>query len=268
MVIWDAKIMINKKTDMITSFPIISVNNIKKSFKVGENQVEVLKGINLEIFPGEFVILFGPSGCGKSTLLNTIIGLEKPNDGRIVIRGRDLYEMNEDARAKVRQDRFGMVHQQANWIKSLNVVENVAYPLMIANFNRRSALRRAKSTLELFKLESHAKYVPTELSGGQQQKVSICRAIINNPWVVVADEPTGNLDTVSADDVMDIFKNINEQAKHTILMVSHNPDYEKYATKIIYMRDGLIEKVVNRKVVKIDESQYHSDLLSMVKGKS
>ena len=246
--------------------PIISVNNLYKSFQVGKNQVEVLKGVDLKILPGEFVILFGPSGCGKSTLLNTIIGLEKPTSGEIIIRGRDLYEMNEDARAKVRQDRFGMVYQQSNWVKSLNVVENVSYPLMIAGYNRRDATKRAERTLELFDLAEYAKYVTTELSGGQQQKVSICRAIINNPWVIVADEPTGNLDTVSADDVMNIFKSINEQAKRTILMVSHNPDYEKYATKVIYMKDGLIEKVVNRKIVQIDEDQYPSDLLAMARG--
>ena len=246
--------------------PIIKVNDLRKSFQVGKNQVEVLKGIDLEILPGEFVMLFGHSGCGKSTLLNTIIGLEKPTNGDIIIRGRSIYNMGEDMRAKVRQDRFGMVHQQANWIKSLNVVENVSYPLMIAGYNRRDAVKRAEHTLDLFQLAEYAKYVPTELSGGQQQKVALCRAIINNPWIVVADEPTGNLDTVSADEVMAIFKSINEKAKRTILMVSHNPDYEKYATKVIYMKDGLIEKVVSRKIIKIDEDQYPSDLLAMARG--
>lgn len=246
--------------------PIIGIQNINKAFQVGKNQIEVLKGVNLNIMPGEFVILFGQSGCGKSTLLNTIIGLERPTNGDIIIRGRKLYEMGEDARAKVRQDRFGIVHQQANWIKSLNVVENVAYPLMISGYNRRDAIKRAERTLELLKLAEFSKYTPTELSGGQQQRVSICRAIINNPWIIVADEPTGNLDSVSADEVMDIFKTINEQAKRTILMVSHNQEYVKYATKVIYMKDGIIEKIVSRKDVQIDEDQYPSDLLAMARG--
>jgi len=249
-----------------SGLPIIGVSDLRKNFQVGKNQVEVLKGIDLRILPGEFVILFGHSGCGKSTLLNTIIGLEKPTSGDIALRGRSIYNMNEDARAKVRQDRFGMVHQQSNWIKSLNVVENVAYPLMISGYNRRDAIKRAEHTLELFKLAEYAKYTPTELSGGQQQKVSICRAIINNPWIIVADEPTGNLDTVSADEVMNIFKSINEKAQRTILMVSHNPDYERFATKVVYMKDGLIDKIINRKIVNIDEDQYPSDLLAMAKG--
>lgn len=249
-----------------SDIPIINITGLRKSFKVGKNDVEVLKGLDVDIYPGEFVILFGPSGCGKSTLLNTIIGLEKPNEGQIVVRGRVLYEMDEDARAKVRQDRFGMVHQQANWVRSLNVVENVAYPLSLSGYARRDAVKRAEHTLELFDLSEYAKYVPTEISGGQAQKVAICRAIINNPWIIVADEPTGNLDSVSADEVMDIFKSINEKAKRTIIMVSHNTDYEKYATKVIYMRDGLVEKVVKRKAVKIDEDQYPSDLLAMARG--
>jgi len=256
--------------DMVNSnssgLPIIDIIGLNKSFAVGKNDVEVLKGIDLEILPGEFVLLFGHSGCGKSTLLNTLIGLERPTSGNISLRGRDLYSMSEDARAKVRQDRFGMVHQQANWIKSLNVVENVAYSLMIAGYNRRDAVKRAEHALELFGLAEYARYTPTELSGGQQQKVSICRAIVNNPWIIVADEPTGNLDTVSAEEVMKIFKSINEQAKRTILMVSHNPDYEKYATKLVYMKDGLIEKVVSRKTVLVDEDQYPSDLLAMARG--
>lgn len=250
----------------VNDVPIISVIGIRKSFRVGKNDIEVLKGIDLDIYPGEFVMLFGPSGCGKSTLLNTIIGLEKPNDGQIVVRGRVLYDMDEDSRAKVRQDRFGIVHQQANWVKALDVVENVAFPLSLSGYPRHYAIKRAEHMLELFNLAEYAKYVPTEISGGQAQKVTICRAMINNPWVLVADEPTGNLDSVSADEVMDIFKSINEKAKRTIIMVSHNPDYEKYATKLIHMRDGRIEKVVNRKVVRIDEDQYPSDLLEMARG--
>lgn len=260
--------MVNNKLQTDYGVPIIDVANINKAFEVGKEQVEVLMDVNLEIFVGEFVLLFGHSGCGKSTLLNTIIGLEKPTSGSIVIRGREFYDMSEDARAKVRQDRFGMVHQQANWIKSLNVVENIAYPLMISGYKRHTAIKRSKCALELFGLADYAKYVPTELSGGQQQKVSICRAIVNNPWVIVADEPTGNLDTTSAEEVMEIFKAINEQSKRTILMVSHNPEYEKYATKLVYMKDGRIEKIVSKKRVNINEDELPSDLLAMTRKPS
>lgn len=245
--------------------PIIDIAKLNKEFTVGKNQVHILKDINLEIFTGEFVIIFGPSGCGKSTLLNCLIGLEKPTSGQIRVRGEDIYALGEDARAMFRRNKFGMVYQQPNWIKSLNIEENVAYPLMISGSSRSNALKRARNVLELFSLAEYAEYVPTELSGGQQQKAAMCRAFVTNPWILIADEPTGNLDTISSADVINIFKFINQESKRTILMVTHNLDYEKYASKVVYMRDGQIEKVVDKKKVAVNDES-HLDLLEMALG--
>lgn len=225
---------------------LIEVSQVRKDFKVGKNQVRVLKGVDLKINDGEFVIIFGHSGCGKSTLLNTIMGLERPTEGSVKFRGKDIYQLNEDNRAKFRRRYIGMVSQQANWIKALRVAENVAYPLVIAGSNRRVAHSQAVSRLKDFKLEGFARYVPTELSGGEQQRVTICRALVTNPDILVADEPTGNLDEKTGEEVMNIFKNINQTSGLTILMVSHNSDYVKYASKVVYMSDGLVEKIVDK----------------------
>lgn len=223
--------------------PIITVNNLFKSYDVGGDNISVLKDINLEIFPGEFVVIFGPSGCGKSTLLNSIIGLEPPTTGHIKVQGHNIYNLDEDGKILFRQKNFGVVYQQSNWIKSLNVIENVAFPLDIVGNSHKRSLERAKSGLILAGLDSHAKYKPTELSGGQQAKIAICRALITDPPIILTDEPTGNLDTASAVSVMQRFEMLNREYKRTIIMVTHNPIYSEYATKIINMMDGKISSI-------------------------
>lgn len=233
---------------------IIDIKDVKKTFNVGKGKVEVLKGIDLQIHPGEFVIIFGPSGCGKSTLLNTIVGLEKPTSGTVAIRGTKIYELKEDDRSRFRLKKFGMVHQQPMWIKSLNILENVAFPMCITGCSERRAARRARELLTLFRLEQFEKSIPTELSGGQQQRASIVRALITNPWILIADEPTGNLDTNSALDLIYALKLLNEESKRTIIMVTHNPDYERYATKVIRMEDGKINSVETKKKVDLEET--------------
>jgi putative ABC transport system ATP-binding protein len=243
--------------------PVISIKGLNKNFNVGKTSVPVLKDINLDIYFGEFVIIFGQSGCGKSTLLNTITGLEKPTSGTVLLRGLDIYEKSDDERAKLRHDKFGIVYQQSNWIKSLNVVENVEFPLQIAGMKSKRARKRADNILDMFGFKGYEKYIPTELSGGQQQKVNMCRALVSSPWILIADEPTGNLDSVSAADVMYIFKYLNDESKRTIIMVSHNPDNEKYATKIIYMKDGRIEKVTDKHKVEVGDNEGTKDLLEM-----
>jgi putative ABC transport system ATP-binding protein len=226
-----------------SNHPIITVNGLNKSYNVGGDKISVLKNINLEIFPGEFVVIFGPSGCGKSTLLNTIIGLEPPTTGHVKVQGRNIYNLDEDGKILFRQKNFGVVYQQSNWLKSLNVIENVAFSLDIIGNSHKRSLAQAKSSLTLAGIESHAKYKPTELSGGQQAKVAICRAIITNPPIILADEPTGNLDTASAISIMQRFEMLNREYKRTIVMVTHNPVYFEYATKIINMMDGKISSI-------------------------
>jgi putative ABC transport system ATP-binding protein len=241
--------------------PIISIRNVDKTFDVGKGKVNVLKNIDVDIFPGEFVIIFGPSGCGKSTLLNTIVGLEKPTDGKVIVQKEDFYEMDGDERAKFRRDFFGTIYQQSNWVKSLNVVENVALPLCIAGASEGKSIKRAMRLLELFRLEEFAKNIPTELSGGQQQRVTVTRALVSNPAVLIADEPTGNLDSVSADDLMYVLQFLNSESKRTIIMVTHNPDYEKYASKVIRMEDGKVKKVTVSREVDFDPSEALADIL-------
>jgi len=223
--------------------PTMEIKNLKKSFLVGKEEIPVLKGVNFDIGFGEFVVIIGPSGCGKSTLLNTILGLEEPTEGQVLLQGKDVYSMGEDGRANFRRQNFGVVYQQPNWIKSLNVIENVAFPLNVAGSSHHTAMKKARNILYLFKLEKFEKYYPTELSGGQQQKLAMCRALVSNPWIVLADEPTGNLDSVTAEDLMYDLKVLNIESKRTMIMVTHNPDYERYATKLIYMEDGLIKNI-------------------------
>lgn len=232
---------------------MIKVEGLFKSFNVGKGKVEVLKDINLEVYSGEFVIIFGPSGCGKSTLLNTIVGLEVPTKGRVLIRGIDIYKLDQDERATFRHKKFGIVHQQPSWIKTLSVIENVAFPLAISGMSERKALKRASEMMKLFRLEEFENNAPAELSGGQQQRVAVVRSLIANPWILVTDEPTGNLDTVSAADLMYVFQYLNAESKRTILMVTHNPEYEKYATKVVKMEDGKIKSVKVKKKINVDD---------------
>ena len=220
--------------------PIISVEGLYKTFKVAKEEIPALIDINLQIFPGEFVVILGPSGCGKSTLLNTIIGLEKPNAGHVKIHGHNIYNLDEDGKTVFRQKNFGVVHQQSNWIKSLNVLENVAFPLNAVGHKHNYSLQMAKNSLSMFAMEGFAKHKLTELSGGQQTKVAVCRALITHPPIIMADEPTGNLDTASAVSVMSQFEVLNRVYKTTIVMITHNPIYTEYATKVINMMDGQI----------------------------
>ncbi|MEK7447708.1 MAG: ATP-binding cassette domain-containing protein, partial [Patescibacteria group bacterium] len=223
--------------------PLLEIKNVKKGFFVGKEKVEVLKGVNLEVKQGEFVVLIGPSGCGKSTLLNVILGLERPDEGEVRAFGKNVYAIEEEKRPSFRLKNFGVIYQQPNWIKALNVIENVAFPLSLIGTTHKKAMQKAKSILYLFKADKFEKYNPMELSGGEQQKLCVCRALITNPPMILADEPTGNLDSVSAEDLMYDLKLLNGDSKKTMVMVTHNPDYERYATKFVYMEDGVIKNV-------------------------
>jgi putative ABC transport system ATP-binding protein len=223
--------------------PVIKIENLVKNFKVGKNEVPILKGIDLEINHGEFVLIYGASGCGKSTLLNTILGLEVPTSGKVYVDGKDVYEKKEDERARFRHKKFGVVYQQANWIKALNVAENAAFPLFISGVKTKQATSKAMEHLGLFKVGEFYNYSPTELSGGQQQRVAIVRALVTDPKIIVADEPTGSIDSVAAADIMYTFKFLCDEFKKTIVLVTHNPDYVTYANKVVWMQDGLIKNI-------------------------
>jgi len=222
----------------------IKVENLNKSFKVVGGQVQVLKQINFEVNNFEFAIIHGPSGCGKSTLLHTILGLEKPTTGNVFVLGKDIYsKYSEDKMADFRKQHVGMVYQQAHWVKAINVIENVALPLALLGIGRMDRLQKAAQMLDSVQMLDWAYYNPAELSSGQQQKVSLARALISDPQIIIADEPTGNLDYESGKSLMGLLKKFSTQYQKTILMVTHDLEYLKLADKAIHLFDGQVKKI-------------------------
>lgn len=215
---------------------------MRKSFGVKDAKVDALNGIDLEIYSGEYVVFFGPSGCGKSTLLNCIAGLEKPDSGKVVVRGDDLSKMDKNKLAKYRNKKIGMIFQSFNVLKSFNVLNNIALPQSFSGIPYKRRLARAEHLLSMFDLRKIAKRLPTEISGGQQQRVAIARALVNNPWILIIDEPTGSLDSKASEEVMDLIERLNSVSKRTIILVTHNPDQLKYAHRVFHMKDGQIIK--------------------------
>lgn len=223
--------------------PIIRAESIHKSFIVGDKPVEVLKDISLRIMAGEFVIIYGPSGSGKSTLLNCLIGLEPATKGYIWVKDKRLDQLEEDERAGIRTETFGVVYQQPIWVRSLSVLENVALPMMIRGMSKRTALSRARAHLRSVKMDQYSARKAVEISGGEQQRVGIARSMINDPHILVLDEPTGNLDTHTADQMLAMLKELNRTHNVTILMVTHNLAYLPVASRTIGMKDGRIESM-------------------------
>lgn len=233
-------------SDQSNSNTIIEVRFLSKFFVVKSQNVDVLRKIDFTIKKGEFVALFGPSGCGKSTLLHIVLGLEKPSTGLVMLKGQELYLLDEDGRARYRKKTIGMIYQQSNWIKSLSVIENVAFMGSLLGHSRRNAIALAKEQLERVGMSEWADYRPMELSSGQQQKVSLARALLNDPDIIIADEPTGNLDYRSGVELMKLFSSLSTSGK-TILMVTHNIDNVDYTTQVIQMFDGKIVGINNTK---------------------
>jgi len=218
---------------------IITLQKIVKAFEVKNQDVVVLHGVDLEINDGDFAIVFGPSGCGKSTMLHVILGLEAPTSGNARFFDWNLYAYSEDDRSEFRKKNIGMIYQQPNWIKSLTVVENVAFALSLLGVEKQKAILKAHDCLYIVGLSDWADYFPTELSSGQQQKVALARALVTDPKVIIADEPTGNLDYQSGIELMELFRKLNEKGT-TIIMVTHNIDNVDYAKSIIQMFNGRI----------------------------
>ncbi len=235
----DKELNLNEK---IKHEKIIDVSNLKKNFKVGDNIIDGIKEIDLKVYATDFLVIFGPSGCGKSTLLNIIAGIDTPSEGEVIVRDTNIFKLNEDQRAKFRAKKMGIVHQMPYWIKSLSVVENVAIPLIIEGEKPKYARNKAKELLNEMGISKLSYQHPNQLSGGQQQKVGIARALICNPWILMADEPTGNLDSTSADEIIALFDTLNRKHKRTIMMVTHNSAYWEMGTRRIEMKDGLIVK--------------------------
>jgi putative ABC transport system ATP-binding protein len=219
---------------------IIRLELIEKSYFMGSQAIPALKGISLEIFKNEYVALMGPSGSGKSTLMNILGCLDSPTGGRYILNGLDVSKMPDDSLANVRNTEIGFVFQQFNLLPRLTAAENVALPLIYAGVGRKERTERAMEALQKVGLESRSHHKSNELSGGQIQRVAIARALVNNPSLLLADEPTGNLDSKTSKEVMEIFSRIR-QAGNTVVLVTHEEDIAAYAQRIVRLRDGVIE---------------------------
>ncbi len=219
---------------------IIHLDNIYKSYFMGKQSVSVLKGLSLDIRKNEYVALMGPSGSGKSTLMNILGCLDSPTSGSYVLNGQDVSKMQDDALADVRNKEIGFVFQQFNLLPRMSALENVALPLVYAGIPKKQRLEMAMDVIKKVSLEDRSHHKPNELSGGQCQRVAIARALVNNPSIILADEPTGNLDTKTSVEIMEIFNTIHEGG-NTVVLVTHEEDIANYAHRVIRLRDGKIE---------------------------
>lgn len=227
----------------------LRVGSVNLTYNKGKgNAYQSLFNVSLNIKRGEFVVIFGPSGCGKSSLLNCIAGLEVPDDGEIFVEDKNIIELSEKESVAFHRRKLGMIFQSYNLIPTLNVLDNVALPQIFINRPKKERIEKAMALLAEFGIQEHWQKVPSELSGGQQQRIGIARSIANDPPIVLADEPIGNLDTVSANNVMQILSKLNKEQGKTIVLVSHNPENIIWGTHIVYMKDGKITKEEYREV--------------------
>lgn len=219
----------------------ILLSEVTKVYKLGGETVHALAGLTLSVSPGEFTAIMGPSGSGKSTLMNILGCLDRPNSGSYMLDGQEVATLNDDQLAITRNKKIGFVFQSFNLLPRMSTLENVALPMVYAGVEKKVRLARAREVLTMVGLEARMNHQPNELSGGQRQRVAIARALVNDPTIIMADEPTGNLDTKSGDEVMAIFSELNSHGR-TIILVTHEPEIADYAGRVVHVRDGLIER--------------------------
>jgi len=222
---------------------ILEVRKVKKSYRMGRILVPALRGVSFDGEQGEFLTIFGPSGSGKSTLLHLMGCLDRPDDGEILIDAVDVLKLSDENLAELRLTKIGFVFQFFNLLPRLTALRNVELPLTIAGVSEKETLERAKEMLTLVGLEARMNHRPSELSGGEQQRVAIARALINNPKIVLADEPTGNLDTKTGWEIVQLMKRLNEEKNQTFVVVTHDPQIAETAHRIIHLKDGLVEGI-------------------------
>lgn len=235
----------------IKSEPIIQVKDLYKFYSIGSNKVKALNGVDFTINKGEFCSIVGTSGSGKSTLLNMLAGLEKPSKGQIIIGGQHIEKLNENQLVKFRRERVGFIFQSFNLLPSMNALENVALPLTFRGESKKTRLAKASRMLDLVGLKKQKLHRPTQMSGGQQQRVGVARALVVKPEIIFADEPTGNLDSNTSAEVMELMKRIVREQNLTLIMVTHDNNLASFADRIFHIRDGKILKIednTNREV--------------------
>ena len=230
---------------------LVELKDIHKSFSMGKEEVEILHGISLSLEKGEFVAMMGPSGSGKSTTMNILGCLDKPTSGTYFLNGQSINDLEGDDLAVIRNSTIGFVFQGFNLLQKTSAIENVELPLLYAGMAKKERRERAKEALIQMGLEDRLYHEPTQLSGGQQQRVAIARGIVNRAPIIMADEPTGNLDSKTSDEIMKLFKKINEEDGTTIILVTHEPEVAVYARRIVHFKDGMITSdELNRTVEK------------------
>lgn len=220
---------------------MLEIKKIKKIYQMGKVKVEALRGVSFCIDKGEFVAIMGPSGSGKSTLMHIIGCLDQPTEGSFIIGGKDVSKLNDDRLAEIRNKSIGFVFQQFNLLSRTSILHNVEIPLIYAGLKTKRRREMAKQALESVGLGDRVKHKPNEISGGEKQRAAIARALVNNPLIILADEPTGNLDTKTGEEIMKIFYKLHQQG-NTVIMVTHEAEIARHARRIIHLRDGLIEK--------------------------
>ncbi|MEG1504797.1 MAG: ABC transporter ATP-binding protein [Lachnospiraceae bacterium] len=226
---------------------VIEVKDLYKLYRVGDSVVRALDGVDFAIYEGEFCAIVGTSGSGKSTLLNMLAGLEKPTKGEVIISGSHMEILNEDGLVKFRRENVGFIFQSFHLVGTMNAVENVALPLTFRGETKEKRLKKADQMLDLVNLKKHKKHLPNQMSGGQQQRVGVARALVVEPKIIFADEPTGNLDSHTSKEVMELMQEIVRKQKKTLVMVTHDDHLAQYADRIFHIIDG--------KIVKIDDNR-------------
>ena len=235
---------------------VVTITGVKKLYKMGSETVAALNGVDLRIDEGEFVALMGPSGSGKSTLLNMIAGLEKPTSGTVVLNGTHIEKMNERKLAVFRQKNLGFVFQSYNLLPTMTAQENVAMPLMFSGKKQSVRDKKAKAMLLAVGLGARLRHKPTQMSGGQQQRVAIARAFVSDPPIILADEPTGNLDSSTTVEVMNMIVDLVRKNNQTLVVVTHEPELAVYGDKVVHIKDGMIERMeINSDPVRKMETQ-------------
>jgi putative ABC transport system ATP-binding protein len=221
---------------------ILEVINLHKYYRSGDLKLHVLKGISFQVEKGKFLAIRGPSGAGKSTLLHIIGGLERPDEGKILLNGEDIYSFNDDRLSRIRNKNIGFVFQFYHLIPELTILENVALPLLIQGEDKKKAFNHARALLAYFKMEDRALHYPNQISGGEQQRSAIIRAIITEPQLLLCDEPTGNLDSQMGEEVLKLLQEINNQKGTTIIVVTHDPRVAGWAEEEFYIQDGILSE--------------------------